>query len=117
MEDALIGAETSGSGIVRYPPDFDIVTYDDGRWRYAASLPDDHDFGSFREVYLSRLEGGNWELRLYENVGSTEIHGVTSPRWERGLSIDTDGARLMTYETARDAAEVWLRGGSIFGIA
>lgn len=115
MEHVSIGKDTAEAAIVRYPDDLDITTYDDGCWHYAASYPD--EIGSYREVYLAARDGGGWELRLYDHVGSTEIHGMTTPRWELGFVVDRDRSGEMSYETARGSAEAWLRGGRIFGVA
>jgi hypothetical protein len=42
---------------------------------------------------------------------------MTASRWDRGFVVDRDRSGDMTYETARGSAEVWLRGGRIFGVA
>lgn len=115
MENVSIAKDTQDAVIVRYPDDLDITTYDDGRWHYAASYPD--EIGSYREVYLMPKEGGGWKLKLHDHVGSTEIQGMTTSRWDRGFEVDRDRAGDMSYETARGTAEVWLRGGRIFGVA
>ena len=115
MEQILSGSEASGSGVASYPKDLDITVYDDGRWRYAASLPDDE--GSFREVFLHPVDGGSWGMRLHEHFGSDEFQGETTPRWKDGFEVNDLGSGFMSYDMARGAAEVWLRGGRIHTVA
>lgn len=115
MSQSVVGHEKTQSSVQRYPDDLDITIYDDGRWRYAASFPD--DFGSFREVHLQPAAGGGWNIRLQEHVGSEEFQGETKPRWKDGLEVDAIGSGVMTYEVARGATEVWVRGGRISAVA
>ncbi len=115
MNQSIVGSEAAKSGALHYPEDLDITVYDDGCWRYAASFPD--DFGSFREVFLHPLESGAWGIRLHEHVGSEEFQGETDRRWKDGLEVESLGSGPMSYEAARGAAEVWLRGGRIIAAA
>ena len=115
MNHTMPAPEGVKPAMAGYPKDLDITVYDDGRWRYAASFPD--DLGSFREVFLHPLDGRGWGIRLHEHIGSEEFQGESEPRWKGGLEIETIGAGPMSYEAARGAAEVWLRGGRISGVA
>jgi len=115
MEQILSGSEASGSGVAGYPKDLDITVYDDGRWRYAASMPDEE--GSFREVFLHPVDGGSWGLRLHEHIGSDQFEGETEPRWRDGFRIESFGGQPISYSVAREAAEGWLRGGRIGNVA
>lgn len=115
MSQSLVESKATSARAVRYPEDLDITVYDDGRWRYAASLPD--FLGSFREVFLHPLSGDAWGLRLQEHVGSEEFQGETEARWKGGLEVETFGSGPISYETACASAEVWLRGGRILAVA
>jgi len=115
MNRSMSEAEAHKPEVMRYPEDLDITIYDDGRWRHAASYPDTR--GYFREVYLRPLDGCGWGIRLHEHVASTEFQGETVPRWKDGLEIEDLGSGSMSYEMARGAAEVWIRGGRIVAVA
>ncbi|MNU56077.1 hypothetical protein D3C71_451640 [compost metagenome] len=116
MNKTIVGSEAAKPSVaLRYPEDLDITVYGDGRWRYAASFPD--DIGSFREVFLHPLESGGWGIRLQEHVGSEEFQGETERRWKDGLEVESLGSGPMSYEVARGATEVWLRGGRIIAAA
>ncbi|NTF17003.1 hypothetical protein G6L37_00990 [Agrobacterium rubi] len=112
MEHGLIADAQPGA---HYPDDLDITVYDDGRWHYAASFPD--EFGSYREAYLSPTRADGWSVLIFDHVATREIQGETAARWEAGLLVDNDDGKWIGYEQARGSAETWLRGGRIFGVA
>jgi hypothetical protein len=115
MEQVIIESNASNSISLGYPDDLDITTYEDGRWRYAASFPD--AAGAYREVYLTDNGEFGWSLGLFEHVPDPEVRGAILPRWNDGLVIDQDRFGKLSYETVRGSAEVWLRGGRIYGVA
>lgn len=106
-----------------YPADLDIIFYDDGKWRYVASLPDDE--GGYRDASIFEASDGSWGFRINEFTGNEADEGFARERWEGGYTVDVGGTRSLTstaaipmsYEAARGSAEKWVRNGSLADVA
>ena len=111
MDNAIAVVEASQQDLEVYPDKFDITTYENGRWHYAASFPDAN--GTYREVYLTPRNDGGWSVRVFEHVGEQKVQGQTVSTWDSGLLVDLEADGRLSYVRARTAAAAWLSDGCV----
>ncbi|WP_327210333.1 hypothetical protein [Rhizobium leguminosarum] len=102
---AVVARRMVESRARRAEGDFEVSFGDDGRWRYASTLPE----SAVRRDVLLLQEGAGWALRVNAYGGEGPQLLCDDAEWPGGMLVgSTEG---MSYEEAVGVAIRWLSDG------